>query len=257
MSYTISSLHVGTMIMEKPDPVWAWLVQGEGRNLLVDVGMPEPEVVRRRWRTESDRGGPDVLRAELAEHGVTPDEVDTLVLTHLHFDHAWNLDLFPNARAIVQLSELHTAIDPIPTQRGYYSRDVTVAVVGRRRPDQLAIAYGDLDLGPGLRLMHIPGHTPGIMGLVVATERGRVGLPSDAGERYANWHPADPVANPNPVRFLADTFMPPHIASESVLTCIASLSRFRAACDIVVPSHDWRIPRRIPEQWWDVPPAAD
>jgi N-acyl homoserine lactone hydrolase len=254
MSYRIRSLHVGSMTVERPSLVWAWLVQGEGRTILVDAGMPEPELVRERWRTECDRGGPDVLRAELAEHGVTPEQVDTVVLTHLHFDHAWNLGLFPRARALVQLSELHTAVDPIPTQRGYYTRDVTMAVIGRRRPDQLTILYGDAELGPGLRLMHLPGHTPGTMGLVVETERGRVGLPSDAGESYANWYPADPRANPEPIRFLADSFLPPHIASEGVFTCIASLRRFREACDIVVPSHDWRIPRRIPEQWWELPP---
>jgi glyoxylase-like metal-dependent hydrolase (beta-lactamase superfamily II) len=254
--YEIHSLHAGTMTMQRPEPVFVWLVVGEGRALLVDAGLPAPEVVRTRWNTECDRGGPDVLREELAARGVAPEDVDTVVLTHLHFDHAWNLDVFPSARAVVQREELVCAIDPVPTQRGYYARDVTSAVVGRRKPDHLQVVDGDHSLGPGLDLLHIPSHTPGIMGLVVETARGRVGLPSDAGESYANWYPADPRANPKPIRYLADSYLPPHIWSESALTCIASLRRFREACDIVVPSHDWRIPRHLPGEWWAVPDSA-
>jgi N-acyl homoserine lactone hydrolase len=254
MSYRVRSLLVGSMVIDgATEPVHAWLVEGEGRKVLVDVGMPSKEVTEARWRTETLLGGAEALRAELAQHGASPDDVEAVILTHLHFDHAWNLDLFPHAVAVVQRSELIHALDPVPTHRTHYARDVNVAIAGRRKPAQLRVVDGDLELFPGLRLMHIPGHTPGMMGVLVMTERGVVGLPSDAGETYANWYPADPVANPRPINFLRDSFLPPHVYTEAVATSVASMQRFAAAADIVIPSHDPRIPKRVPEEWFAIP----
>lgn len=258
MTYEVHSLVVGTLIFPaKREPVYAWLVKGNGRAILVDAGQPPPEEVRERWQTDSDRGGPQAIQEGLAALGLKPADVDTVILTHLHFDHAWNIDLFPHARAVVQRTEVIHAIDPTPTHRAFYNQQLNAALIQRKRPHHLLIVDGDCQLALGIDLMLLPGHTPGTMGVIVATTAGRIGLCSDAGETYANWYPADPRANPRPVRFLADATMPPHISTESVATCIASQRRFRAACDIVVPSHDWRIPRHMPAQWWDRPESAE
>lgn len=257
MSYEVHSLLVGLMVIGGGhEPVHAWLVEGDGRKVLVDVGMPDKQTTEARWRTETLLGGGDVLLEALARNGAGPDDIDALVVTHMHFDHAWNLDLFPKSVAVVQRSELIHALDPVPTHRTHYARDVNTALVGRRKPSQLRIVDGDVQLFPGLHLIHIPGHTPGIMGVLVETAKGVVGLPSDAGETYANWYPADPVANPRPVNFLRDSFLPPHVYTESVTTSIASMGRFAAAFDIVIPSHDARIPKHVPAEWFAVPAAA-
>ena len=257
MSYQVHTLLVGVMVIDGgQEPVHVWLVEGDGHKVLVDVGMPDKATTESRWRTETLIGGEEVLLEELAKNGARPEEIEAVVVTHMHFDHAWNLDLFPKSVAVVQRSELIHALDPVPTHRTHYAREVNVALVGRRKPSQLRIVDGDLELLPGIRLMHIPGHTPGIMGVLVETDRGVVGLPSDAGETYANWYPADPAANPRPVNFLRDSFLPPHVYTESVATSISSMARFASAFDIVLPSHDARIPKHVPSEWFAVPGAA-
>lgn len=145
------------------------------------------------------------------------------------------------------------AIDPVPSQRLYYTRHTINQVLDRRRPAALELIEGDRELAPGLTLLKSPGHTPGLQVVCVTTARGRVGLVSDLGEEYGCWFPADARATRYPLRFLADTFRPGSIRSESELTYIASMRRVFGQVDIVVPAHDPRIPGALPAEWFACP----
>jgi glyoxylase-like metal-dependent hydrolase (beta-lactamase superfamily II) len=220
------------------------------------MGMPEGHTTRARWGVDGEGGGPEAVVAALAACGATPDDIDTVLLSHLHFDHAWNIDLFPQAQIVVQREEIIHAIKPDPLQRGYFNREVNAKLVGRRQPDHLLILEGDDQIAPGIALLLCPGHTPGIQAILVTTERGVAALVTDIGDMYGNWFPADPRATAQPMRTLRDTFLAPRIHSEAPRDCVASMARVRARADIVVPAHDWRIPRRMPEEWWLLPPEV-
>ena len=56
----------------------------------------------------------EMVLAQLAKAGVKPEEIDIVVLTHLHWDHVGDVDKFPNAEFIVSQEELRFALDPIP-----------------------------------------------------------------------------------------------------------------------------------------------
>ncbi|MBI2321921.1 MAG: N-acyl homoserine lactonase family protein [Chloroflexi bacterium] len=254
--YRITSLHVGTVVVEHAEPVFVWYVEGQGRKVLVDLGMPDGRMVQARWGVPGEGGGPDALTVALAGIGVSPADIDTVLLTHLHFDHAWNIDLFPRAQVVVQREEIIHAIKPDPLQRGYFGREVNAQLISRRQPDELLIVEGDWQAAPGLALLLCPGHTPGIQGVLVETARGVVALASDVGEMYGNWFPADPRATDQPRRALRDTLLPPGIHSEAPRVCVASMARLKERSSIVVPAHDWRIPRRMPEEWWELPPEG-
>ena len=135
-----------------------------------------------------------------------------------------------------------TPIDPVPTQRIYYHKETLIDLLQRKRPSALRLIEGDLELVDGVRLLKVPGHTPGMQVAVVTTARGRVALVSDLGDHYRCWHPADPRASSTPMRFLAGSFLPGAIRSESERIYVESMARVRAASDIVVPAHDFRIP---------------
>ena len=92
---------------------------------------------------------------------------------------------------------------------------------------------------------------------VVTTDRGKVALVSDLGDHYRNWFPDDPRATKSPMRFLAGSFLPGTIRSESEATYQNSMAKVRAKSDIVVPSHDFRIPQNLPDDWFDVPDSID
>lgn len=254
--FRIHSLHVGTLVLQKPTPVFAWYLEGDDCKALVDTGLPEPTLVRDRWRTQATLGGPGALLDALRAAGAGPEDIQFVILTHLHFDHAWNVDLFPRAQLVVQSAELFHAIKPQPPQRGYFNRSLNARIVERQQPRHLLLLEGDHRLAPGLEVLSVPGHTPGTQAALVETERGVVGVPSDVGETYANWHPADSRATETPAASLSDSFDPAHIRSESVAVCLDSMQKIRDRADIILPGHDWRIPRRIPNEWWDIPEAG-
>jgi len=262
--FEIHTLDLGELYLPLPhgagllhDPIHAWYVTDGKVGILVDTGMPDVDVIKKRLNVDCRGGGHASLREALARAGATPQDVNYVVLTHMHFDHAWNLDLFPDACVIVQRDEMFHSVDPSPTQRIYYFRETLIDLLQRKRPSRMRLVDGDVDLMPGVRLLKAPGHTPGMQVAVVSTQKGRVGLVSDLGDHYRYWYPADPAANEAPLRFLAGSFLPGPIRTESEATYVGSMQRVMQAADIVVPAHDWRIPRQMPRDWFAVPPAAD
>jgi N-acyl homoserine lactone hydrolase len=111
-----------------------------------------------------------LLLGRLKRLGLTPADIDTVVLSHLHWDTATNADLFRNAEIIVHARELAYAKNP--------------ATHDWATPPYLARALDKLRLKPvtaecdiaGLRIIELPGHTPGSIGLLA----GRALLAGDA-----------------------------------------------------------------------------
>ncbi|MDR7076066.1 glyoxylase-like metal-dependent hydrolase (beta-lactamase superfamily II) [Neobacillus niacini] len=253
MDYKIRTLIAGWLYLGEKEPVHAWYIEGNGIKVLVDAGMPESKIVEKRWKTKAEGGGEDAIINELKKHGVMPSEIDIVILTHMHFDHAWNLDLFPNAQIIIQKEEVIHAIKPVPIQRSYYNKELNVKLISRNQPKNLLIIEGDYLLKDGLEIVFTPGHTPGSLSVIVNTEKGKVGLCSDLGPRYQNWFPADSEISNNPKRFLEGSYLPNTIHTENVMNYINTMEKFMKSVDIVIPAHDDRIPVHMPEQWWGKP----
>ena len=263
IEYTIVSLRLGELYLPQGggtvhrDPVHCWLVQGDGVNILVDSGMAEIATITSRLRVEGWGGGHTSLVKALAAEGLVPDDINFVVLTHLHFDHAENLDLFPNACVVVQRRELFAAVDPVPSQRIFYWKSTINNLLARKRPGQLRLVDGDTEFLPGLSLLFVPSHTEGMQVVLVQTSKGRAALVSDLGDHYRYWFPADPRATATPQRSLSDVFLTGNIRSESERDWQAAMRRVTENSDIVVPAHDFRIPKRIPEEWFAVPRSVE
>ena len=91
-------------------------------------------------------------------------------------------------------------------------------------PAQMDLLDGDTQLGDGLHLLHLPGHTPGSQGVAVTTERGVLGLLGDNVMVEENWAANIPVG-----------------LHTDLDAWYRSLARARGAVDRVVPSHDLRV----------------
>lgn len=94
-------------------PVFAFLVEGGGRKILVDTGMSDT----RRSVTYHHAGRQEkgqAIHEQLATLGIPTDAIDTIIFTHLHWDHCYNVKQFANARLVASEIEYRFALDPIP-----------------------------------------------------------------------------------------------------------------------------------------------
>ncbi|MET8006045.1 MBL fold metallo-hydrolase [Nonomuraea glycinis] len=120
-----------------------------GRLTLVDTGIGGVDSPASSWAPV-----PGSLAGELAAAGVTPAEIGTVILTHLHSDHAGGAvadgrPLFENARYVLQQAEFDAARGPMLDQ-------VVTPLKG-----QMQVVEGDAEIAPGVRVHLAPGHTPG------------------------------------------------------------------------------------------------
>jgi glyoxylase-like metal-dependent hydrolase (beta-lactamase superfamily II) len=181
-------LHDGTPAAGGMVPIPVWLIEGASKKILIDTGLGDLDELMSMMKTYgvdmfASRDEDQDIVAGLAARGVTPEEIDIVVLTHLHFDHIGNNHLFPNAKFIVQRSEVAQGFTP-PKYCQFSYPEYSYNVTNVR--DRIQIIEGDMQLVPGVRLIKIGGHTPGTMVVVVDTDEGRVALAGDIMYNYKN-----------------------------------------------------------------------
>ncbi|VTU41596.1 N-acyl homoserine lactonase family protein [Variovorax sp. RA8] len=175
---------------DMPMDYFLWLVRCEsGRTIVIDTGY-NACVARQRGRT--------MLRHPadgLAQMGVNPQLVEDVVITHLHYDHAGNVEAFPKARFWLQESEMQFTTGKYMCRdffRLAYEREDVVAMVDALFDNRLHFVDGDAEIEPGVTLHHVGGHTAGLQVVRVQTEAGPVVVASDLFHYYANFDHAQP-----------------------------------------------------------------
>lgn len=159
-----------------------------GRTVLFEtgIGVPFPPDERRRYGIQEDE---HVLLASLAERGVQPEDVDVVVLSHLHFDHAggvvsrWEEGaeprlVFPRARFVVSRVAWERAIAPHPRDRASFLPALPGLLEASGRLD---LVDGDRApaLGDAVRFHRSDGHTPGLLISEIRGDAGGVLYVSD------------------------------------------------------------------------------
>ncbi len=160
-----------------------WLVRHGKTTILVDTGFGE--------RSAQNRKRPlDICPIEALRHlDVQPEDVHDVVLTHLHWDHAGNLDKLPNATFHIQDDEASYATGRCmcePSLRRAFAVEDVCDFVRRVYDERVCFHDGDDILAPGVELIRVGGHTKGLQAVRVHTARGWVVLASDAAHYYAN-----------------------------------------------------------------------
>ena len=153
-----------------------WVLRSRSRTVLVDTGLPAAECAERG--VHDGRDVEEVLRSV----GVEVTDIDTIVLTHFHWDHASNADRFPRATFVVQRAELEALSDPVrdhPSVGRFYSAD-TEKFHELHARGRLQVVDGDTPLLSGLQVLHLGGHTRGSQAVAVATMEGPAVITGDA-----------------------------------------------------------------------------
>jgi len=214
-----------------PLDYYVWVIKADGRAIVVDTGFDAAAAAAR---------GRTVIRpvaAGLAALGIDPREVLDVVITHLHYDHAGNLEMFPRARFHVQDAEMAYCSSRAMTHphlSAPFDVENIVTMLRRVYDGRVAFHAGDAVLSPGVSLHHLPGHTPGLQAVRVETDRGPVVLASDAAHFWANLERAIPF----PV--VAD--VPAYLDSLRALRALAP------SIDHIIPGHDPGVLARFPAE---------
>jgi N-acyl homoserine lactone hydrolase len=143
-------------------PFFSWLIEGPKERILVDTGISAADL--RSFRGFECKEIQSFEEA-LASNGLTPADIDMVIQTHLHYDHSFNTGKCVNARVVVQESELKFALAPHPMMWELYDRQSLSKL-------RYCLVEGDKDIIPGIRVIHVPGHSPGAQAVAVSTDKG-------------------------------------------------------------------------------------
>tara|TARA_R110002020_G_scaffold65413_4_gene172782 strand:- start:4532 stop:5338 length:807 start_codon:yes stop_codon:yes gene_type:complete len=167
-----------------PIAYYVWLIAGRGRVILVDTGFT-PEVGARR----GDRIYVQTPVESLRMLGLEASDVDTVVITHLHYDHTGFVDAFPGARLMIQRAELDYWSGPM-AQRGENPGLVEAGdldAIRRLVAEGRAIVIdGEAEVAPGILARLVGGHTAGLQVVAVDHGSGCTVIASDASHFFDN-----------------------------------------------------------------------
>jgi len=147
-----------------PMSITALLIRAHGRTILVDTGLGAKEDAKFQKMFAVERV--PTLQESLKRFDVHPEDIDLVINTHLHFDHAGgNTSIaedgsvrpaFPKARYVVQHGEFEDAAHANERTRASYRRDNILPVA---HFNQWEFIHGDTELVPGVKAVVTSGHT--------------------------------------------------------------------------------------------------
>lgn len=143
--------------------------------IMVDTGLASQEAIKKyNYPFRKMEGAPTLKNVMDAKH-LDPSKVKYIFFTHLHQDHCFNLELFPNAVMYVQKKELQHAVTPTPIEsKSYQKFNLPGLPAWARAWGQLQTVEGDVKgLVDGIEILFTPGHTPGSMSIVADTTEGK------------------------------------------------------------------------------------
>jgi glyoxylase-like metal-dependent hydrolase (beta-lactamase superfamily II) len=216
---------------DQPQPLdyFVWLLRRGSEVILVDTGFDAAEAAQRGRPVHRDAA------AALAPFGLSAADITTVIVTHLHYDHAGGLHLFPEARLHLQAAEMAYATGPCmchPTLRQTFTGAHVCEAVKRLYQGRVVFHDGDGAVAEGVTVHRIGGHTRGLQAVRVRTEAGWLVLASDAAHYYENIFSGVPFPI---VVDLAD-----------MLAGFGTLERLASSRRLIVPGHDPMVRRLFP-----------
>jgi glyoxylase-like metal-dependent hydrolase (beta-lactamase superfamily II) len=213
----------------QPMDYFVWVIRNENRTILLDTGFDRTEGARRSRSVEFEP-----IEA-LQRIGISAESIDTVIISHLHYDHAGTLEHYPNARFHIQASEVAFATGPCmcePVISSTYTVDHVCSLVRKVYSGRVQFHDGDGEVAPGVTVHRLPGHTLGLQSVRVVTESGYVVLASDASHYYENFEMRKP--------FSITVDLPETLRSYARLEALATSRKH------VVPGHDPLVLERYP-----------
>jgi N-acyl homoserine lactone hydrolase len=214
MELTLRGLNLGNFgldmsaLLEAPEyhgipyacPALAYIIEHPEGRILFETGLSEHALEEwpEEWQSGVDLAMVPLehkLEARLKEHGLGPEDFDYVVLGHLHTDHAGGARVFADADVeMVVHEDEYNYVRNMPEDAANFFNKVDTQVL--EHCSKTLVSDADFEILPGVRLVHLPGHTPGLMGVVIdLPHTGTVMLTTDAMYRHESYGPP-PIGSP-------------------------------------------------------------
>ena len=181
--YKIHPIVMGTKIFDKSMmtyqygggetytiPIYSWYIEGIDKKILVDTGEMSP--IQSEDREKSIGGKIYTFEEGLALWDLKPEDIDIVIHTHLHNDHCENDYKCVNAEIYVHEKELEKIHNPHPLDFRYledYIEDV-------EENGQIRSISRDMEIVPGIRVVHTPAHSEGGLTVLIDTTEGKAAI---------------------------------------------------------------------------------
>ena len=211
-----------------------WVLRRGSEIILVDTGYDAEEASLRERPIRQDPA------ASLKPLGLTPADITTVIVTHLHYDHAGGLHLFPNAKLHMQAAEMAFATGPCmchDTLRMPFTAGHICEAVKRLYAGQVQFHDGDAQIAEGVTVHCIGGHSRGLQAVRVRTQAGWLVLASDAAHYYEN------VFARKPFPIVVDL--------QNMLDGFDRLEALASQKTLIVPGHDPLVTQAYPQAMAD------
>jgi len=209
-----------------------WLVKGNGRNVLVDAGFYREQFFK-QWKIK------DFVKPSeaLAEAGLKPEDITDVIISHMHWDHADGMDLFPKAKIWIQKDEYTYYTGEAwqqPRTHGGIDPDDVVAIVKLNMQGRVGLVNGDAqEIIPGITCYTGGKHTWQSQYVGVNSKEGAVVLASDNMYLYENLDKHVPIAAT--------------LDAESNLRAQDRMKQIAANPKLIIPGHDPAMFDRFPK----------
>lgn len=207
-----------------------WVLEKDGRRILVDTGYDAAEADLRGRPISIDP------RAALKPLGIDAEAVGEVIVTHLHYDHAGGLHLFPNATLHLQAAEMAFATGPCMCHgvlKAPFTADHVCEAIKRVYAGRVIFHEGEGYVADGVTVHRVGGHSRGLQVVRVLTEAGWLCLASDAAHYYEN-------------AFLKKPF-PIVVDVEDMFLGFDRIAELASERRLIVPGHDPLVRRYFPE----------
>lgn len=216
-----------------------WVLRRGDDVILVDTGYDQDEAASRDRPIRMDP------REALAPLGLKAEDITQLIITHLHYDHAGGLHLFPNATIHLQELEMAYATGPCmchDTLRMPFTADHICEAVKRVYSGRCIFHDGDGEVAEGVTVHCLGGHSRGLQAVRVRTDAGWLCLASDAAHYYENFQARKPFPIVVDLQNMLDGFTRLHtVASDPKLIIPGHDPLVRALFPQDGPDHIFRL----------------